>query len=40
MFNEYSDIAWANLFFSHEKTQFMDYSDAYMVDYEAFMVRL
>ena len=39
LFNEYTDIGWANLFFNLEKAQFMDYSDAYIVDYGAFMVK-
>ena len=39
LFNEYSDIGWANLFFNLERSMFMDYSDAYIVDYGAFMVK-
>ena len=39
LFNEYTDIGWANLFINLEMAQFTDYSDAYIVDYGAFMVK-
>ena len=39
LFNGYTDIAWAQLFFTLERSQFIDYTDAYMFDYGGFMVR-
>ena len=38
LFNGYTDIGWANLFFSLSRSQVIDYSDAYTVDYTGFMV--
>ena len=38
LFNGYSDIGWANLFFSLQRSQFIDYTDPYMLDYGGFMV--
>ena len=40
LFNGYSDIGWANLFFSLQRSQFIDYTDPYMLDYGGFMVIL
>ena len=40
LFNGYTDIAWAQLFFTLERSQFIDYTDAYMFDYGGFMVRI
>ena len=39
LFNGYSDIGWANLFFSLERSQFIDYTDPYMLDHGGFMVN-
>ena len=38
LFNGYSDIGWANLFFSLERLAFIDFTDPYMLDYGGFMV--
>ena len=38
LLNKYTDIGWANLFFSLERSQFIDYSDPYRLDYGGFMV--
>ena len=40
LLNGYSDIGWANLFFNLDQAQVMDYTDAYAVDYLAWMVKL
>ena len=39
LFNEYTDIGWANLYFSMERSQIMDYTDPYIVDHGGFMVK-
>ena len=39
LLNGYSDIGWANLFFNLDQAKVMDYTDAYAVDYLAWMVR-
>ena len=39
LFNKFSDIGWANLFFNYERSKFIDYSEPYIVDYGAFMVN-
>lgn len=39
LFNGFSDIGWANLFFNYERSNFIDFSDPYIVDYGAFMVK-
>ena len=39
LLNGYSDIGWANLFFNLDQAQVMDYTDAYAVDYLAWMVK-
>ena len=39
LFNGFSDIGWANLFFNYERSNFIDYSDPYKSDYGAFMVK-
>ena len=38
LFNGYTDVAWAQLFFTLERSRFIDYTDAYMFDYGGFMV--
>ena len=39
LLNGYSDIGWANLFFNLDQSKIMDYTDAYAVDYLAWMVH-
>ena len=39
LFNGFSDIAWANLFFNMERSKFINFSDPYIIDYGAFMVK-
>ena len=39
LFNEYTDIGWANLFFSLERSQIIDYTDPYIVEHGGFMVK-
>lgn len=40
LFNGYSDIGWANLFVNQKRAKMMDYTDAYAVDYLAWMVNI
>ena len=40
LFNKYTDIGWADLFFSLERSQFIDYTNLYMLDYGGFMVHI
>ena len=37
--NGYPDVGWANLFFNLDQSKIMDYTDAYTVDYLAWMVN-
>ena len=39
LLNGHSDIGWANMFFTQERSQIIDYSDPYNYDYGAFMVK-
>ena len=39
LFNEYTDIGWANLFFSLERSQIIDYTEPYIVEHGGFMVK-
>ena len=39
LLNGYSDVGWANMFVSFERSQFIDYTDAYMIEHGGFMVQ-
>ena len=39
LFNGYSDIGWANIFFNYERSTFIDLGEPYIFDYAAFMVK-
>ena len=40
LFNGYSDVGWANLFFNSQRTQLIDFTDPYRQDHGGFMVKL
>ena len=40
LFNGYSDVGWANLFFNSQRTQLIDFTDPYRQDHAGFMVKL
>ena len=39
LLNGYSDIGWANMFYTQERSQIIDYIDPYNYVYGAFMVN-